>query len=107
VIFPDDVDGDVLRSLEANGVQLEVEHVIDFNIDLKDWPPNPELVSRLTDRYKNIEVFEPDGEFDGYIQFHLTELVTHELVIRIQAEATGIAVPFGGICESWGVWSGT
>ena len=105
--FPDDVDGDVLRRMEESGMQFDVEHVVDFNIDLDNWPPNPELLTRLADRYGPTEVFEPDGEFDGYIQVQLTRLVTHDLVVRTQQEATAIAAPFGGICESWGVLSAT
>ena len=107
VKFPNDVDGDVLRSMEANGIKFDVEHVIDFNIDLKEWPPSPELISKLSEVYKDLEVIEPDGKFGGYILFHLKDLVTHDLVIRVQEEATNIAAPFGGVCESWGVWSGT
>ncbi len=105
--FPNDAVGDALRRIEAGGMDFNIKHIIDFNIDLNHWPPNPELLNKLTARYKEIKVIEPDKEFDGYIQFQINDLITYELVIKIQNEASKIAAPYGGICETWGVWSGT
>ena len=41
---------------------------------------------------------------DGYILFKVTALVTYEGVTSIQRRVTAEMMPFGGICDSWGVW---
>ena len=60
-------------------------------------------VNMLARQYPDLEIHEPEGEFAGDITFQVSDLVTYELVMRIQREVTTLMVPFGGRCESWGV----
>jgi len=51
----------------------------------------------------DIEVYEPDGEHEGYFQFQVYALVTYELVMNVQSEVSELMTPFQGECSSWGV----
>jgi hypothetical protein len=103
VPWPNDADGDVLRRMEASGFDFSSEHVVDFNIDTESWPPPDALLVAARRRYPNARVIPPENGYRGYIQFQVTGRVTYDFVMSIQREASNLARPFGGICESWGV----
>ncbi len=105
--LPNDADGDVIRNLSSNGVDLDVEHIIDFEIDLVSWPPNPLLVEALRRQFAVVNLIEPTDEFDRYINLQVKSLVTYDFVVGMQTSLTNLAAPYGGRCEAWGVWSGT
>ena len=101
--WPKDADGDVLRRMEESGFDFASEHVVDFNIDLAQWPPPPSLVSELRRRYPESSLFPPVKEQRGYIRVQVRALVTYQFVTSMQREMSELARPFGGVCESWGV----
>ena len=107
--WPKDVDGDVLRRLESDGFNFNIEHTVDFNIDFEIWPLSIEAIKAFESWYPGCEFIDPDeediknGETTGYIQFTITNKLTYNLVIEIQEEATQKAEKYGGWCESWGV----
>lgn len=102
--FPQDVDGDVFRRLEGEGFDFDSPCTIDFNVDFGTWPPPQEAVTCLRVSYPDLEIIEPNAEGDeGYIQVHLHEQLSYELVVRVQAHATELVRPYGGECNSWGV----
>ena len=101
LIFPDDVDGDVLRRLEESGFDFQKPTTIDFD----SWPPHPDAVSKLKEFAGAIEIYEPDGEYSGYILFNIHRILSYKLVIDTQDNVTSLVAEYGGICESWGVLS--
>lgn len=105
--LPNDADGDVIRSLSDHGVDLNVEHIIDFEIDLESWPPNPRLLDALRYEFSLVNPVEPTEEFDGYINLKVKGLVTYDYVTGMQRYLSNLAAPYGGRCQAWGVWSGT
>ncbi len=105
LIFPDDVDGDVLRRLEESGFDFQKPTTIDFNVDFDSWPPHPDAVSKLKEFAGAIEIYEPDGEYSGYILFNIHQILSYKLVIETQDNVTSLVAEYGGICESWGVLS--
>ena len=46
----------------------------------------------------------PEDDFPGYIHLEVVGFVTHEFGIRLQKELTRLVAPFGGRCDSWGVF---
>ena len=108
--WPNDPDGDVFRRLHAGGFDFDREHTIDFNIDFDSWPLSHGAISALKKAYPSCEVVEPDeedirnGDCIGYVQFQVIAKLTYELVMEVQAQAKNYAKPYGGWCESWGVW---
>ena len=101
--WPNDADGDVFRRLKESGFNFDVPYSIDFNIDFQSWPPSAEFIKLLLNKFKNVEVIEPDGKYSGYILFIVDAKLTYELVMFVQSSVSELASPFGGTCESWGV----
>ena len=104
--WPDTTDGDVFRRMEASGFDFSIEHEIDFNIDFDSWPPSQDAIDIIYELYPNAKIKEPDSEYDGDVSFIINELLEYEMVISVQNEVTKAVAPYGGVCESWGVWQG-
>ncbi len=101
--WPNDADGDVFRGLAADGFDFGKAHAVDYNVDFENWPPDRKALDVLRKQYDSIDVYEPDGDYRGYVQFKLWGLVTYEGVTSIQRRTTVAMQPYGGVCESWGV----
>jgi hypothetical protein len=104
VSWPNDADGDVLRKLYEGGFDFGQVHKIDFNIDFRSWPPAELAIDFLRKEFGAIEICEPTNDFNGYISFQVTERVTYEGVTSMQRRLTREMQPYGGVCDSWGVW---
>ena len=89
--------------MEAAGFDFASDHVVDFNIDVDSWPPHDELLTVTRQRFPGARAIAPEGSHRGYIQFQVRGRVTYDLVMSVQREASRLAEPYGGICESWGV----
>ena len=107
--FPDDVDGDVLRRMAEDGFDFSKSVDIDFNIDFDSWPPPEAFMVKIRERHPDAQVIEPgegdDEDDEGYVQVVVHDVLSYDLVMRVQSELSALAAPFGGVCESWGAWS--
>jgi len=103
VNWPNDADGDVLRRIDADGFDFSKSYTVDYNIDFESWPPAPAAFELLKAQYGNIEVYEPDEDYAGYVQFQINAPITYEGVTSIQRNASSAMQPFGGVCGSWGI----
>ena len=105
----DDADGDVFRSLQADGFDFGKEYTIDFNIDFNHWPVSDDVIQLIKTHHPNAQVVHHDaedlaeGRNVGFIQFQLREQLTYELVMEVQNQTTELLKEHGGSCESWGV----
>ncbi|MCF6319398.1 MAG: ribonuclease E inhibitor RraB [Proteobacteria bacterium] len=103
MIWPDTIDGDVFRRMQESNFDFSIKHNIDFNVDFENWPPPEEIFINLQKIFTNVEHIEPEGEYDGYITFHIYKKLTYELVMNIQEDISDLVKKCSGICESWGV----
>jgi hypothetical protein len=101
--WPDDADGDVFRRLVEHGFDFSMSHALDYNVDFDTWPPAQAALDALRSMFGKIQIFEPDDDYSGYIQFQIHGPVTYEAVTTTQRRATTAMATFGGVCESWGV----
>jgi hypothetical protein len=101
--WPHDADGDVFRRLEANGFDFTAEYEIDFNVDFEEWPPKPDAIAWLQSHYSDVEVYEPEEDFNGSVQFKIRSKVNYTLVVDTQTKVSEEMRQYGGVCESWGV----
>ena len=101
--FPDDADGDVLTRLYESGFDFSESTTVEFNVDFDSWPPHPDAISKLKEVAGAVEIYEPDGEYSGYVLFKLHQTLTYEFVIETQEMVTSLMAKYGGVCESWGV----
>ena len=103
--WPNDSDGDVLRRLEETGFDFTQNVEIDFNVDFDTLPPKPEAMELLKHLQNNVELFEPEEDSEGYALFTINSVLTYQLVISTQENISTLMRQFGGVCESWGVYS--
>ncbi|HEY4215101.1 MAG TPA: ribonuclease E inhibitor RraB [Steroidobacteraceae bacterium] len=101
--WPQDADGDVLRSLEAGGFDFSKPALIDFNVDFGSWPPPAAAIQAICKDYPSATMHEPNEHGGGYVQFQVYALVTYELVTGVQSDMSEVMAGFGGECCSWGV----
>ena len=104
--WPNNKDGELLKRLEADGVNFSKPHSIEFNVDFNRWPPPPDAISGLKERFGNLKLFEPggiDGMQEGYILLKTHAKVTYEFVTDTQREITDLVSQYGGYCNSWAV----
>lgn len=101
--WPEDVDGDVFRRLQARGFDFSSPHQIDFDVDFTSWPPPTEAVRWLKKEYGDVQIYEGDEDIDGYVQFKITAILIYDLVISTQRRVSQALAHYGGTCESWGV----
>jgi hypothetical protein len=99
--WPNNADGDVMRSLQAGGFNFDREVEIDFNIDFDEWPPDSSVTGMLQNKLPSAVI----SVEEGCLLVQVRARLTYQFVINMQAELTALSDPFGGICESWGVWS--
>ena len=101
--WPNDVDGDVFRRLEENGLDFGKKHVIDFTVEFENWPPSGAAVQVLQRYHPSTELISDDEMQGGYALLKINGFVNYELVTRTEQELTDLMMPFGGRCDGWGV----
>jgi len=100
--WPSGADGDVMRRLQRDNFHFDREVEIDFNVDFETWPPHDKALMSLKSAKPNAPVTMNNAA--QYVLVQLRGLLTYPFVISTQAELTEISRPFGGRCESWGVY---
>ncbi len=104
--WPDDVDGDVLRSLTRDNYDFDAITEIVFHVEVKQWPPQAKILELLKREYKNVEVVhpEPGAEDDeGFVQFSIYDKLSYDRVTHTQRQVTEMVDSYGGSCDSWSV----
>ena len=104
--WPDDADGDALRRIRNDGVDLSVEHLVDFQIDFDSWPPDEAALDLLRERYSVVEVCPPEEGDDGYVEVSLEMILGYDEVVGMQQTLSSLLAPYGGRCDAWGMWRG-
>ena len=99
--WPADADGDVFRSLEADGFDFGAEALIDFNVEVLDPEQMGDAIDAAITLYPDAGI----GEEDTYFVVQLKARLTYDLVMQVQQKLTAATAPFTGKCESWGVLS--
>lgn len=101
--WPDDADGDVFRSLQADGCDFSKTYTIDFFVDFPDWPPAEEALSLLEANFGKIELVDEEEDETPCVLCKIESLLTYEFVTATQAKIAEAVKPFGGYCMDWGV----
>jgi hypothetical protein len=102
--WPEDADGGVFRRLASDGFDFSRDWTVDYNVDFESWPPADAALDVLRSEYGQLALFPPDGDGEGYVQFQVVGPVTYERVTSMQRRVSSEMLPFGGVCESWGVF---
>ena len=110
--FPNDIDGDVMRTLAENHFNFDEQVEIEFFIEFKHWPLNHDEKTAIQKLYSHCDFIDPEqddienGEQFGYVAFSVTHKVEHEFIVNMQKTVSSEMEKFGGVCDSWAVGVG-
>jgi len=104
--FPDDENGDVLRSMAADGVELSSPRIVDFEHVFSSEPFASEFASAVAHLVDKVVRFEPEPDGDGKllwdVQCRYRMIPTHENISRLEQLLGQKAAEFGGRADGWG-----
>ena len=104
--FPDDDDGDVLRSLQRQGVDLSKPRSIDFYCYARDRATADQIAAFLDEYGFKSDVSdcdEPEPAPLRYSVYAATWMVPdYDALLRTQAEINDLLRQFGTHCDGWG-----
>ena len=112
--FPADENGEILRSMQANGDDLTIARDIDFSLLFAD-EASAEAFSGIMEEegyaadYDPWEVQSADdanaGKWDVLITRHMVP--EHAAITAFEQELQALAMPFGGKADGWGCFEAT
>lgn len=117
--FPNDEDGNALRSLKEEGLDLSKEVEIEFAVDSPDEASSKEIAAAMTFKGFPTKIVYDEGELEEgeeitpeseefapswTVYSNIRMVPEHGEIIRIQEELDEISKPFGGKSDGWGIW---
>ena len=115
--FPNDPDGDALRELAAEGIDMSKPLLIEFAVAAPDGDAAEKIAAALAQNgYQgNIDHDEGESDEDGEIDpddeefgpswtvyVGIPMVPAYDEIMRIQADLDRIADPHGGRSDGWG-----
>ena len=89
----------------SDGFDFDTPCTIDFNVDFGAWPPPDQAIQLLKQQFPGkTKVYAHADKKDGYVLLQVVQLLSYEFVIHVQSTVSELMSPYGGICESWGVF---
>ena len=116
--YPDDADGDALRELADEGVDMSQPVLIEFAVAAPDDDAAQKIGAALAEHgyQAHVDFDEGEPDEDGAIDpddpefgpawtvyVGISMVPTYDEVMRIQADLDRIAGPHGGRADGWGV----
>ena len=102
--FPDDENGDVLRSMAADGIDLVSPRVIDFEHCFPSESSARAFRAAVLATVLEANVMAPDAEIgSGWeVQCRVKMIPTHAAITETEARLAGLAENFSGFPDGWG-----
>ena len=104
-IFPNDVDGDVLRRMQAHGDDLSKPRDIDFEYVFLD----EQNARGFADEARTVQVavvkisrYDQHGVWQTTVTKQM--LPTHDGIVALKQALSRLAHPHGGKFDGWGSW---
>lgn len=97
--WPNDADGDVFRSLQADGFDFSAPALIDFNVEVKDPATWGDAVDAAVDAFPDAGI----GEEETHFVVQISAPLTYDFVVATQKKLTDVTAAHGGKCNSWSV----
>jgi hypothetical protein len=104
--YPDDENGDVLRSLEIDGDDLSKPRDINFSLVFDDESSAREFIRTVQIDDAQIELSDHGGGesmWDVTITYHMVP--THRDITAIERHLERLVSPLGGRNDGWGCFS--
>jgi hypothetical protein len=101
--FPNDADGDALRSLQKDGLNFKKQHSVEFFVAVPDETTGVKLAQILKAEGFNCFV-DQDDETDEWACCCSKKMLLHySELIKIQNKLDLLSKPHGGYSDGWGV----
>jgi len=104
--WPKNKDGALLERMERDGINFLKPHLLEFNVDFNCWPPPPDAVKKLQEKFSDLKLYHPgklDDLQEGYISLTTYAKVSYEFVTDTQRDISEMMSQYGGYCNSWGI----
>ena len=105
--YPNDADGDALRSAEESGADMSLPMVIDFAVDVPDEHTARRVAEIVAGHGFDPSIFEDDDSGSWSVYCSKSMLATYDGVVAVQAQLNELLGPYGGSCDGWGTFGNT
>jgi regulator of RNase E activity RraB len=104
LVFPNDADGDALRSLYKEGLDFKKQHSVEFFVAAKDKDTADRLANVLKNEGYNCFLEEDDETGEWSCCCSKKMLLDYQTIVNVQNELDRISKPLGGFSDGWGVF---
>jgi Regulator of ribonuclease activity B len=102
--FPNDADGDALRSLYKEGVNFKKPQSVEFFVAVPNKATGEKLSQKLKEEGFNTFIEQDDETDEWACCCSKKMLLNYNELINIQNKLDNISKPLGGHSDGWGVF---
>jgi hypothetical protein len=104
--FPDDENGNVLRQMASNGIDLTSPRLVDFEHCFSDERSARAFQAAVAKTVHEARLLAPDADEDGWeVQCRVRLIPTHSGITETELRLGALAHSFGGFADGWGFMS--
>ena len=100
--YPNDADGDALRSVAGSGSDMSSPMVIDFSVRVPDEAAARRLAVLVESLGFDPSIYQDPDNGSWSLNCSKSMLATHAGVVAAQIQLNEVAQPHGGSCQGWG-----
>ncbi|MFD2444774.1 ribonuclease E inhibitor RraB [Bacillus sp. CGMCC 1.16607] len=102
--FPNDADGDALRSLYKEGLDFKKQHSVEFFVAVSNKDAGEKLAIVLKGEGFNCFLEQDDDTEEWACCCSKRMLLNYSELIKIQKKLDDLSKPHGGYSDGWGVF---
>ncbi len=102
--YPDDSDGDALRSIEAQGNDMSASMEIDFPVLFPSEGQASVFAPVAASLGFRVHLSQDEKDLNWDVYCTCDMVPEYEEIVRIQHELTAAAKPYGGYSDGWGTF---
>jgi hypothetical protein len=102
--FPNDADGDALRSLYKEGLDFKKQQSVEFFVAVPDQTTGEKLTQVLKEEGFNCFLDQDDETDEWACCCSKRMLLNYNEIIKIQNNLNNLSKPHGGYSDGWGVF---
>lgn len=102
--FPNDADGEALRSLYKDGVDFKKQQSVEFFVAVPDQVKGQKLTQVLKEAGFNCFLEQDDETDEWACCCSRRMLLNYNELVKVQKELNNLSKPHGGFSDGWGVF---
>jgi hypothetical protein len=100
--YPNDADGDALRSVASSGSDMSSPMVIDFSIHVPDEATGQRIAALVEPLGFDPSIYHDPDNGSWSLNCSKSMLATYEGVVTAQKQLSEVVQPHGARCAGWG-----